>query len=81
MVTRSFAYRRARRSSGLESQAGGAQPAKQFPARGDLCSGNDQIVEVLLGDVVVVPLEPSARDPCPLGERMQLVIADIADEM
>ena len=65
MVSR---YGRARRSAGVNRRP----PARnrRNSSRLDVSSGPGahQIVEVFLGDVVVIPVEPAARDPCPFGE-------------
>ena len=78
MVTR---HRRARRWSGVSRSPPARSRRKQLTARRQLRAGLDECLEVLLGHVVVVTLETSARDPCALGERVQLVVAHVADQV
>ena len=66
---------------GAQSQPRCTQSPQQLATRSQQRAGAHQVVEVFLGNVVVVPLKPAARDPCLLGEGMQFVVAHIADEM
>ncbi len=64
-----------------EPKSGAAQPTDELPALDDLRSGGDHLVSILLGDVVVVTLEPSTRDPDPVGELDEFLVRHIGDEV
>src|SRR5690349_4917299 len=75
-----WGYRR-RMSSPSAPEAGGHQPAEQL-ARGDrLRAELDGTSAEASGHVVVIALERATRDPELLGERVQLVVGLVADEV
>jgi len=64
-----------------EPQAGSTKTSHQLTTRRRRGTGGDHVGVVLLGDVVVVTLERSPRDPHPLGEVVQLGERRIADQV
>jgi predicted metal-dependent HD superfamily phosphohydrolase len=64
-----------------QTESGGAQPTHEFAALHDLGAGSDHVVAVLLGDVVVVALEPAARNPDLVGELEQFVVRHVRHQM
>ena len=81
--TRPVGRRRGSGSSfgGAQPEPGGPQPADQLAALHDLGPGRHDGGEMLLGNVVVVPLEPPARDAEPIGEVVELVERAVADDV
>jgi predicted metal-dependent HD superfamily phosphohydrolase len=64
-----------------EAQAGTLESAEQHPTLDDDGAGGDQLRSELLGDVVMVALESSARDPVRRREGVEFVVGDIAHEV
>ncbi len=74
IVRRDHVAVRARSLGGRQAEAGSSQTADELSALDVLGTGGDQLVPVLLGDVVVIPLETSPRDPRAVGELVQFVV-------
>ncbi len=66
---------------GAQAKTCAAQAAEQLSTRRQRRACADQVVEVLLGHVVVIALKPAARYPGPFRKRMQLVVAHVTDQM
>lgn len=64
-----------------QPETGTAQPTHELPALHVHGAGGDHLGPVLLGDVVVVALEPTSGEAGEVGEVVQLVVADIADQV
>ena len=64
-----------------EAQPRTLEPTQQLATLDHDGAGGDELVAVLLGDVVVIPLESSTRNADPDGEVVQFVERLIAHEV